>query len=85
MLFSLLNLRLHATVNFERCNSRTPVKCAVSFQVLGGIPEGAIINRIHAHVAVVAPTVQGTGLRTRTLDHGRLVAQRVQWISGQSC
>src|SRR5689334_11286198 len=41
-----------------------PVKGAVGLEVLGGVPESAIVARVDADGAIVAPAGQAAGLRT---------------------
>ena len=49
--------------------------------VLGGVPEGAIANRIDPHGAVIAPAVGGIGLRARTGNDRKLRFQCAQRVS----
>lgn len=53
---------------FEIADARAPVETARRVVVLLGVPEGAVINRIHRHVAVIAPTVNGVDLGTRAVE-----------------
>ena len=66
--------RLHATVDLERRDARAPVKRAVGLQIFGGVPEGAVVNRIHTHVAVIAPAGERPGLRASTLNDDGFIA-----------
>ncbi len=61
-----------------------PVERAVGRQVLVRVPEGAVIDRVHRHRGVVAPTVDGKGLNTRPRGQRRLpLRQRAEWVAGQ--
>ena len=59
-------LGLAAGGELERADAGLPV-VAVGGVVLLGVPEGAVVGRIHAHRAVVAPAV-GAGLRAGAVD-----------------
>ena len=41
----------------KRGDPRAPIECAIALQILVGVPEGAVVRRIHADAAVIAPTV----------------------------
>ena len=49
---------LLAAGELERSDPRAPVEGAGGLQVLGGIPEGAVVDRVDRHRAVVAPAVE---------------------------
>lgn len=76
--------QLHAAVDFERGDTRAPVKRAIGFQILRGVPESAIINRINTHVTVIAPPAQRTRLRAGALHNGGLITQRIDGITGEA-
>ena len=47
-----------AARELERTDARAPVERAVRGQILGRVPERAIVDRIDRHGTVVAPTIQ---------------------------
>ena len=49
-----------------------PVEALRDHVELGGVPEGAVINRINMHGAVVAPALGRIRLGTVALDHQHL-------------
>src|SRR5262249_50846472 len=55
--------RTAAVWELERANARAPVEAAAGLQVLVGVPEGAVVHRVHRHRAVVAPAMEVTRLR----------------------
>ena len=76
--------QLHAAVDFEGSNARAPVKRTIGFQILRGVPESAIIDRINTHVTVIAPTAQRTRLRAGALHNGGLITQRIDGVTGEA-
>src|SRR4051794_8603412 len=58
------NCAFLATGELERRDPSAPVEGAIGFQILSCVPEGAIINRINCHCAVITPAVQRPGLRS---------------------
>lgn len=53
---------IDATWEGERRDACAPVERAVRGNVLGGVPEGAVIRWIYRHRTVVAPAGEGSGL-----------------------
>ena len=48
--------RLLASTEFEVANVSAPDEIAAGSEVFGGEPQGAVVNRIHAHAGVITPT-----------------------------
>ena len=61
-----------------------PVKAAAGSQILGGVPEGAVVRRVDAHAAVVAPAVETSGLGPGTLNNAVFAFERPQRIAGHA-
>src|SRR5207237_9592123 len=57
-----------------------PVERAARREVLGRVPEGAVIHRVDRHRAVVAPALEPTPLRSRPVDQDRLCLKGAEWI-----
>ncbi len=52
-----------AAGKFEACDLRAPIEGSARFQILGGVEERAIVTRVDADGAVVAPPAQAAQLR----------------------
>ena len=57
---------LLATRELEGCDTGAPIERTTCLQVFTCEPEGAIINRVNAHGAVIAPAVEAACLGTTT-------------------
>src|SRR5207237_1377634 len=55
---------------------------AVPGEVLARVPERAVVAWVHAHAAVVAPTFEAGGLRTRARDERGLRLHGVGDVTG---
>src|SRR3954454_16140336 len=58
-----------------------PVERACGLQVLGRVPEGAVVNRVNRYRAVVAPAAQTSGLRAAARNDARLCAERARCVA----
>jgi len=52
---------------------RAPVERPVRLQVLGGVPERAVVRRVDGHAAVVTPPMERAVLGTGPVEHRRLL------------
>ena len=50
-------------------------------KILVDIPECAIVRRVNAQRAVIAPAIQAVGLRPRAFDNAAFGFERAQWIA----
>src|SRR5205814_3365116 len=84
-------LRL-ARREIEAGNAGVPIKTSRAFQILIGVPKGAIVNRIETNRAVIAPAKGAVRGRTNTArklrsgsgDHGFLRFQGAQRVGGDT-
>src|SRR5260370_18196797 len=70
--------RCLAAGELEGDDACTPVERTGGGQILVRVPEGAVIDRVNADAAVVAPAVQGTGLRSAAPEDEVLRLHRPQ-------
>ncbi len=69
----------------ERANARLPASTAGRGIVLLGVPEGAVVRRVHRHHAIIAPTGSVVGLRATPSNEGLLsLGQRTRCVTGQA-
>src|SRR5207253_4468172 len=61
-----------------------PVKTAVVWKILAGVPERAVVRRIDAQCAVVPPAVEVAVLRTGTFDDAGFRFHRSGGVSGRA-
>src|SRR5262249_12234814 len=71
-----------ASGEFEIRDARAPVEAAAGFQILGGVPESAIVNRIHAQAAVIAPAAQASGLGAHAISDVHFGPHSAEGIAG---
>ena len=68
--------RRAARRELEGADARAPRRRAGGLDVLGRVPEGAVVDRVDGHARVVAPAVRGAGLRARAGKELLLGAER---------
>ena len=64
-----LTFILVAACDFEGRDVSVPVEGAAAEEVLVGVPEGAVVDWVDGHGAVVSPTIEVTQLRTRACEN----------------
>ena len=71
-----------AACDFEGSDVSVPVEGAAAEEVLVCIPEGAIVDWVNGHCAVVSPAIDPTPLRTVACEDYVLRAEFAEGVSG---
>ena len=77
-------LPLLARRKLQLRDPRTPIKRTVVLQVLRRVKEGAIVNWINRHAAVVTPSIETGQLGACSDLNGHFSLQSSQWIGGNA-
>ena len=77
------NRSLIAIAELDLAYASAPIKRPALLQVLGRVPHSAVVNRVNAQAAVIAPAVQAPQLRAVSRVKRNLILQCADRIGCQ--